>query len=51
MAESWRKLRTEHSGAKNHGGYWGPRVEAKLVSKKARRKQGKLTIANQKDGE
>ena len=30
--------RTEHAGAKNGGGYWGPRADAKKESKKARRR-------------
>jgi hypothetical protein len=29
--------KTEHAGAKNGGGHWGSRAEAKAVSKKARR--------------
>ena len=44
MAESFRKLKTEHNGAKNGGGYWGPRAEAKRVSKKARRLEGKRVV-------
>lgn len=32
-----RKIKTEHSGAKNGGGFWGKRAEAKKVSKKLRR--------------
>jgi hypothetical protein len=51
MGESWRKLKTEHSGAKNGGGYWGLRIEAKSVSKKARRKWDKIAIADQKVGQ
>jgi hypothetical protein len=31
------KIKPEHSGAKNGGGYWGTREEAKRLSKKARR--------------
>lgn len=30
-------MRTEHSGAKNGGGYWGTRADAKTKSNKARR--------------
>lgn len=30
-------MRTEHAGAKNRGGFWGHRAEAKSVSRKARR--------------
>lgn len=44
MAESRRGLKTEHSGAKNGGGYWGDRAEAKAVSNKARRENGKDEI-------
>lgn len=32
-----RKTKTEHAGAKNGGGYWGRRVDAKMISKKKRR--------------
>jgi hypothetical protein len=34
-----RKVKTEHSGAKNGGGFWGRRIVAKLVSRKGRRCQ------------
>ena len=37
MAEGIRRLRTEHAGGKNGGGYYGTRVEAKTVSDKGRR--------------
>jgi hypothetical protein len=30
-------MKTEHNGAKNGGGYWGKRAQAKRVSRKARR--------------
>lgn len=33
--------KTEHSGAKNGGGYWGKRAEAKTLSKKKRRANDK----------
>ena len=36
-------IRTEHNGAKNGGGHWGPRADAKQLSKKARRAAGKKT--------
>lgn len=36
MAEG-RKLKTEHGGAKNGGGYWGTRADAKRASRKRRR--------------
>ena len=32
-----RKLKTEHSGAKNGGGYWGHRADAKRDSSRRRR--------------
>ncbi|MCH8497439.1 MAG: hypothetical protein LAT63_03100 [Marinobacter sp.] len=34
-------VKTEHSGAKNGGGYWGTRLEAKTRSRIARRKQSR----------
>jgi hypothetical protein len=36
-----KATRTEHAGAKNGGGYWGPRAEAKKRSKKVRRERSK----------
>jgi hypothetical protein len=39
-----RKLKTEHAGAKNGGGHWGPRHEAKNLAKKLRRLRNKLLI-------
>ena len=39
-----RIRKAEHSGAKNGGGYWGTREEAKTLSKKLRRATGKKTI-------
>lgn len=35
-------IKTEHSGAKNGGGYWGRRVVAKEVSNHLRRQDDKL---------
>ncbi len=32
-----RITKTEHAGAKNGGGYWGKRHDAKTLSKKIRR--------------
>lgn len=40
-----RSIKTEHSGAKNRGGYWGLRTEAKRRSKKLRRHYDKLETA------
>jgi hypothetical protein len=37
MGYETRKLKTEHAGGKNGGGFWGPRVDAKQYSRKARR--------------
>ncbi len=34
-------IKTEHAGAKNGGGYWGKRAEAKKVTKRKRRKADK----------
>ena len=36
-----RIRKTEHAGAKNGGGYWGKRHEAKMLSKKIRRAQSR----------
>jgi len=43
-----RIKRTEHSGAKNGGGFWGTRKEAKSLSKKARRANSKEVLDNEK---
>lgn len=39
MGWGTRRVKFEHSGAKNGGGYWGLRIAAKYVSKKGRRSQ------------
>lgn len=36
-----RKIKTEHNGAKNGGGFWAKRAEAKKISKKLRRTNSK----------
>lgn len=36
-----RPMRTEHAGAKNGGGYWGTREEAKRRCRKLRRRAGR----------
>ena len=41
------KSKTEHTGAKNGGGHWGPRAEAKTISKKHRRENSKSEIAQE----
>jgi hypothetical protein len=38
------KLRTEHAGAKNGGGFWGYREEAKELSRSARRRNDREAI-------
>lgn len=42
-----KKLKTEHSGAKNGGGHWGYREEAKSLSKSARRRNSKKIIQDE----
>lgn len=37
MAEGYRGMKTEHAGAKNGGGAWMRRAEAKRASRKRRR--------------
>jgi len=39
-----KATKTEHNGAKNGGGYWGPRAIAKQHSKKRRRWVEKKSI-------
>lgn len=39
-----RHIKTEHAGAKNGGGYWGRRLDAKRISRKARRMNDKKII-------
>ena len=41
------KAKTEHAGAKNGGGHWGTREEAKSVSKKLRRHDSKKMISTE----
>jgi len=36
------KVKTEHTGAKNRGGAWATRAEAKQASKKVRRQRDRL---------
>jgi hypothetical protein len=45
---AYKVVKTEHSGAKDSsakGGFWGRRSEAKKGSKKLRRRNGKVVIA------
>lgn len=37
-------IRTEHAGAKNGGGYWGKRAEAKSRCRRLRRKEDRKSI-------
>jgi hypothetical protein len=37
-------IRTEHAGAKNGGGYWGKRDEAKSRCRRLRRKEDRKSI-------
>jgi len=39
--------RTEHAGAKNGGGYWGPRAIAKDKSKTKRRRNGQKIVRDE----
>lgn len=39
-----RRLRTEHAGAKNGGGFWGPREDAKRVSRRVRRRRDRKAV-------
>lgn len=42
-----KRTKTEHSGAKNGGGYWGTREEAKEKSNKIRRQHDKKIVKNE----
>jgi hypothetical protein len=44
-------IKTEHAGAKNGGGYWGERAEAKQLSKRKRRETDKREAQVEGDGE
>jgi hypothetical protein len=39
-----RKIKTEHNGAKNGGGFWGKRAEAKRIGNKIRRADEKKLV-------
>jgi len=39
-----RNVKTEHNGAKNGGGFWGKRAEAKRISNKIRRAAEKRIV-------
>lgn len=42
-----KNKKTEHAGAKNGGGHWGTREEAKTLSKRLRRKDSKRIIGTE----
>lgn len=42
--------KSEHTGAKNGGGHWGLRVEAKAGSKKLRRVNDRVAVEEDDDG-
>ena len=42
-----KRQKTEHTGAKNGGGHWGDRTEAKRISSKRRRENEKSEIRNE----
>jgi hypothetical protein len=50
----YERIKIEHAGAKNRGGAWMTRSEAKLVSRRQRRQAAKRVIAEarleQRDG-
>lgn len=37
-------VKTEHAGAKNRGGFWGPREDAKRISRERRRAADKRVV-------
>lgn len=42
MANGYRGMKTEHNGAKNGGGFWGKRNEAKSASDHRRRVKDRM---------
>jgi hypothetical protein len=44
-----RKLKSEHAGAKNGGGHYGKREEAKRLSKRQRREDAKRAVRDRAD--
>lgn len=42
-----KNKKTEHSGGKNGGGFWGTREEAKTISKRRRRINEKEELENE----
>jgi hypothetical protein len=45
-----RSIKPDHNSAKNGGGAWCKRAEAKAASRKLRRRQSKLEIARETIG-
>ena len=43
--------KSEHNGAKNGGGHWGTRIEAKTLSRKKRRANDKKAVRDSKQGQ
>ena len=43
-----KTIKTEHSGAKNGGGHWGTREEAKQASRSVRRLRGKAEVERER---
>lgn len=44
------RIKTEHAGAKNGGGYWGTREEAKRESDSKRRRDDRAEVTAGLDG-
>jgi hypothetical protein len=42
-----KRIKTEHAGAKNGGGHFGKREEAKRLSRKSRREMAKDVVAKE----
>jgi hypothetical protein len=41
------RIKTEHAGAKNGGGHWGTRAEAKWFASRARRRMDRRDVEDQ----
>ena len=47
-----KRIKTSHGGAKNSSakhGWWGPRIEAKLFARKARRREDRAAVEERHD--
>jgi len=42
------RIKTEHAGAKNGGGYWGRRVQAKTESRIKRRQDDRAAVEEER---